>query len=124
MILLDDWLIYKAFRPQFEQIIDTRFYSMAWLDSAVMDGIATVFGDDSAAILTQFRTYPSGAKEIHGLAAAGELDAIKRHVRTAEEWGQSEGCCVASIASTIGWARVMRDDGYAVHQVEIRKELA
>lgn len=114
---------YLAHRDAFLEMIDQNLYPADWLDAQVWSGAFRVFGDDRACILVSLKRYPSGVYEIHGEAAAGELSEIKRLIEAAVEWGRGVGCQLASIASRSGWVRALKDDGWAIHQTELRKEL-
>ena len=81
-----------------------------------------VFATDDSCILTEFRQFPSGAWEIHGVVAAGNKDTIvKELIPLAEEYGRERGCIIASIESRAGWARALPD--YELHQVILRKDI-
>jgi hypothetical protein len=60
---------------------------------------------------------------LHGLVAAGSLEAILPLIVQAEDWARSHGVTFACIASRPGWGRVLKDLGYVLHQVELRKDL-
>lgn len=119
----DEWAAYQSHREEIADLIDPRCYSMDWIDSLVTTGAAQVFANDEAVILTEIKNYPTGALEIHGLVAAGELAAILDLIEQAEAWGRSVGCQFASIASREGWGRVLAGRGYQPYQMQIRKEL-
>lgn len=114
---------YIRFRNDFHALLDQRCYTPEWLDAQVWAGAFRVFGDDDGCILVSLKRYPTGLYEIHGEAAAGDLAAIKRLIERAVEWGRSVGCQLASIASRSGWVRALKDDGWVIHQTELRKEL-
>lgn len=114
---------YWLFRDQLEQLLDPRCYTIEWLDRQIMTGAASVIANDKAIIVFQVKEYPAGAREVHGLCAAGDLAVILELIEQAEDWGRAMGCEFASIASREGWSRVLSDKGYRVHQVELRKEL-
>lgn len=119
-----DWQSYIPWRAAFESVMDQRFYTLPWLDEEITSGRARFWGTDDAAIVATIRGYPTGAKEVHGLIAAGELEGVIALIAEAEAWGCAEGAIVASIASRAGWCRALRPYGYDLHQVEIRKELS
>lgn len=114
---------YLSHRAAFLGMMDQNLYPADWLDAQVWSGAFRVFGDDRACILVSLKRYPSGVYEIHGEAAAGDLSEIKRLIESAVEWGRSVGCKLASIASREGWAKILANDGWHVHQTTIRKEL-
>ena len=104
-------------------MLDPRCYTMDWLDKQVASGRIKQWSDDDALILAQVRTFPTGAREIHGMLAVGNLLAILGLIEQAEAWAKSRGIEFASIASRSGWERVLKPCGYAVYQIELRKEL-
>lgn len=103
-------------------VLDQRLHPIAWLDARVAAGDVDVFATDDSCILTEFRQFPSGAWEIHGVVAVGNAKEIAGIlIPQAENHGRDRGCVIASIASRAGWARALPD--YQVHQIELRKEL-
>lgn len=116
-------MTYADWRGRFLEAVDEAFYPASWLDKRVANGRARFWGNDRAAILAEIRTYPSGAKEVHGLVAAGEVEAIRGLILLAEEWGRRCGAVRASISSVPAWERIMRADGYSHFQTTIVKDL-
>lgn len=119
-----DWAGYLRFRDAFAAVMDPRLYSLAWLDDQILSGAALLWVGDRAAIVAQIRQYPTGAMDIEGLIAAGDLGEIVGDlIPRAEAHGAFIGCVGAIIQSREGWARVLKPHGYEVHQVALRKEL-
>ena len=116
-----NWAEYLKFRDGFAQLLDERFYPLGWLDQQVFSGALKLWTNEDAAIIAELKAYPGGAVEVHGMAATGDLDAIRRLIPLAEQWGASNGAILATIASRPGWASALKD--YQMHQVVIRKEL-
>ena len=115
---------YARFRPLFAEALDPRLYTIEHLDALLLAGRAQIWFGEAAAIVTEVRTYPTGANVIHGLVAAGDLEEIVEVlIPKAEAWGRSIGCGLAIIDSRPGWARALRARGYAPHQVAVRKTL-
>jgi hypothetical protein len=111
---------YARFRNEFAGLLDERFYTIDWLDCQVFNGAIRAIGNDKAAILFEFKRYPTGWVELHGMAAAGDLDTIKDELIPAAELIAKEmGCGSAEIASRPAWAKLLKD--YEVHQVSIKK---
>lgn len=119
-----DWLDYMPWRSAFAEVMDKRFYTLTWLDDELLEGRACFWGTDEAAIVATIRTYPTGAKEVHGLIAAGNLHAVVELIEEAESWGCAQGAIVASVESRAAWSRALAPSGYAPYQVIVRKELA
>ena len=111
---------YTRFRDEFAGILDSRFYTMDWLDCQVSNGAIRVLGNDKAAILYKFERYPTMWLELQGMAAAGDLETIKNElIPAAELVAKAMGCGSAEIASRPAWAKLLKD--YEVHQVSIKK---
>jgi hypothetical protein len=114
---------YERFRVAFAGVLDPRFYTIEWLDYQVDTGAVHVVANDDAACLLKVIAYPTGAKEMHCMIAAGELHGILALIPDAEAWGREQGCIVAVVESREGWARAMSEYGYAPYQVAVRKVL-
>ena len=115
---------YQHWRQAFADMLDPRTHHPEWLDDQVRSGRIKCWATEEAAIIAEIKTYPTGARELHGLAAVGDMMVIVGElIPQAEKWGRKMECDFASIASREGWARVLAPFGYAVHQVTIRKEL-
>jgi hypothetical protein len=123
--MIPDWVGYLEFRPLFAEVMDERYHTLGWLDRQVLNNKVRFWRSDNAAMITEVRDYPTGAKDIHGLIAAGDLDEIRWVlIPRAELWAKEAGCIAAQIESREGWARALRSSGYHTHQVIVRKELA
>lgn len=116
-------MTYALWRDRFLEAVDQELYPAEWLDRRVENGRARFWGNETGAILAEIKVYPSGAKEVHGLVAAGDIGAIKALIPNAEAWGRSKGCTRASISSHPAWARLLRDEGYLPSQLTIVKKL-
>lgn len=113
---------YQRWREEFASAMDPRLYTLEHLDGLVLSGLTQVWYADAAAMVTEIRTYPTGAKVIHGLVAAGELsEIVEQLIPRAEAWARQAGCILAVIESRPGWARALK--GYEPHQLAVRKEL-
>lgn len=111
---------YLPFRREFVSLAPDK-YPPEYIDGQVYAGLWLCWSDDRAAILAEIKQYPSGLREIHGLAAAGDLSHILELIKLAEEYGRHVRCSIASIESREGWAKLLPD--YAVEQVRIVREL-
>lgn len=114
------WEAYLPFREEFIALAPDK-YPAAYMDCQVATCVWQCWSDGKSAILAEIRTYPSGLMEVHGLAAAGVLEGIKKLIPLAEEYGRHLGCTIASIESRPEWARVLPD--YEVEQVRVVKGL-
>jgi hypothetical protein len=122
-VIVPDWAGYLRFRAAFAEAIDPRLYRLDWLDRRILSGEALFWRTDRAAIVAELRDYPTGARDLHGLIAAGDIDDIAEMlIPEAEDFARSIGCIGAVIESRPGWARRLREQGYAPHQVALRKE--
>ncbi len=122
-MIVPDWAGYLLFKPAFDEVIDPVLYPADWLDAEILTGRARLWRNDTAAIVATIKVYPSGAKAVHGLIAAGDLDGIVSLIPHAEQWGRDQGCIYGEIESAPGWARVMKSAGYFPAQLMLRKGL-
>lgn len=121
--MIPDWGGYCAFRPAFAQVMDERYHTLDWLDEQVLSGKVQFWRSENAALLTEFKTYPTGAKDIHVVIAAGDKSEIIELAPLAEQYGRDNGCIGATVESRIGWAKALKPYGYTPHQLTVRKEL-
>jgi hypothetical protein len=118
------WSDYCLWRHDFGEVLDRRYYSLKWLDDQVLSGRVKLLTAQHAAILVEIRGYPTGAKDAHGLVAAGNLgEIVEILIPRAEQWGREMGCVGALIESREGWVRALKSSGYEAHQQVLRKEL-
>ncbi len=111
---------YLPFRDEFTALAPDR-YPAEYIDRQVAARNWQCWSDGKAAILANVKQYPSGLRELHGLAAAGELESIQSLIPLAEEYGRHVGCSIASIESREAWVKILPD--YEVEQVRIVKGL-
>jgi hypothetical protein len=114
---------YLDHRTEIAGLCDPAFYPVAWIDKQVWSGAIRTLSNATSIIGFEIKTYPGGAREIHGMFAAGDLEGILPLIDEAEEVGRGLGCSVATIASREGWAKVLKSRGYGPHQVTLKKEL-
>lgn len=115
---------YARFRDGFAEALDPELYTIEYLDWLVAEGRALFWATERGAILAEVKTYPTGAKAIHGLVATGELEEITDIlIPAAEAWARASECKFAIIESRDGWRRQLRGSGYEPFQVSLRKAL-
>lgn len=116
------WEDYQRFRPQFLEATDETLYPSTYLDALVYSGLAKFACTEDAAIVFEIKEYPSGARDIHFLLAAGNKQAIVNELRPqAEAWGREHGCIGSLVESRTGWARELKKFGYELNQCSVRK---
>ena len=121
---MNDWNAYKLWRPRFLEVLDERYYPIDWLDAQVIAGNVILYTTPDAAIIFEVKRYPSGALDIHGLLAAGDLSAIRDVLIPASlSYGGSIGAISATIESREGWVRSTKDMGFDLYQTTVRKML-
>lgn len=111
---------YERFREAIVEIDPERFPA-PYIDRQVLTGGWRCWGSETAVILAELKTYPSGLREVHGVVAAGDAQEIVSLIPLAEEWGRELGCRRAVIESREGWRKMLPD--YELHQTSVRKEL-
>jgi len=119
-VITTGWDAYLPFREDFAALAPDK-YPAEYIDCQVAAHFWQCWGDGQAAILAEVKQYPSGLREVHGIAAAGALESIKELIPLAEAYGRHVGCTVASIESREGWAKLL--PGYEVEQIRIVKGL-
>ncbi len=115
---------YGHWRDAFAAVMDPALYTIEWLDRRIEDGSAMCVGNETAAIVFEFREYPTGARDLHGLLAAGSLEEILGSlIPWAEHFARKSGAIGAIIESRPGWMKALEGRGYAPYQTAIRKVL-
>lgn len=124
MIPLEDVAIFRLWRDAFAGVMDPRFYTIESTEVLLLNGVFKLLHTDSAAVIVEVRTYPTGAKEVHGLIAAGDMaDIVSVLIPQALEWGKAQGCIIGSIESREGWGRALKPYGWREHQIRLVKEI-
>lgn len=122
--MIPDWGGYTQFRAAFAEVIDERYYTLDWLDQQVLQGKVQFWRSDNAACITEIKHYPTGAKDLHALIAAGDIgEMINKMLPRAEQWAREQGCVSALVESREGWSRALKPYGYQTFQTTVRKEL-
>ena len=123
-IMGQHWADYWRFRDQFAEALDPERYTLEWLDAQVMSGAFKVWASDKAAILCKIELYPTGAMDIHGMLAAGDLgEIVEVLIPQALDYGREIGCVGGMIESRAGWVRMLKKSGWQIHQTTLRKVL-
>lgn len=117
------WDSYQRHRQEIADMLDTRCYTIEWLDVQILNGEAAAVGNDDAVIVVEVKQYPAGAKELHGLVAAGALDDILLLIDQVVSSAKGSGLTFANVTSRPAWAKVLKDRGFEMHQVSLRLEL-
>jgi len=122
---MTDWGSYLEWRPAFAAAMDERLHTPEWLDGRLLAGSAQFWRSEQAAAVTEIRTYPTGAYDVHGLVAAGDAREVRdKIIPQIEAWGRAIGALGIIIESRPGWARMLRSVGYESYQLATRKELS
>jgi hypothetical protein len=121
---MTDWTGYLKWRASFTGAMDPRLHPPEWLDARILAGSVQFWRSDNAAAVTEVRTYPTGAYDVHGLVAAGDVGEVRDAIiPEVERWGRAIGALGIVIESRPGWARMLRGAGFEAHQLTIRKAL-
>jgi hypothetical protein len=115
---------YSDFRPGFAAALDPRLHDIAFLDAMVAAGRAQYWEGEAAALVTELRSFPTGAAAVCALVAAGDPSEVADRLRPrAEAWGHAAGCGFAIVESRPGWQRLLEPHGYAPFQLSLIKPL-
>jgi len=117
------WDAYQRHRDEIAELLDPRCYSIGWMDAQLLAGDMLAFGTGQAVIIVTVKLYPAGARELHGMVAAGNVADILFLIEQAEQWGRHNGLDFACISSRPAWARLLKPRNYYVNRVEIVKDL-
>ena len=122
--MLPEWDRYCGWRDAFEAVIDPRYYTMDWLDLQILNGPVGFWGNEKAALIAEIKEYPTGARDVHCLIAAGEMSEIVETLAPkALAWGAAQSCIAGLVESRPGWAKILKPHGWEAHQQTLRKEL-
>ena len=81
-------------------------------------------GERSAIMLQRTEYHRSGEVVMEAGPASGDMDEILAAVPRLEDWAREIGCTQVHVhAGRKGWERALREQGYEVHQVILRKLL-
>ena len=94
----------------------------AELIDALMTGKAMIWPGDTAAMVTSLEEGPEG-RFLHVWLAGGDLVGVMALKPGVEAWGRAMGCKFVNINGRPGWARLLRGDGFALIDGELRKPL-
>lgn len=115
---------YLRWREEITKALDPAFYPIDWLDEQILQQRALIIAVDDGCVVIEIRNYPGGAREVHGLVAAGNIKTIVDVVIPAvEAFGREHGCRWACCESKAAWSRLLKPSGYQTFQVTLRKEL-
>lgn len=120
---INHWPAYQRFREQFADALDERTHTIEWLDSQIHNNIFRFWSNETSAIIAKIERYPTGALEVHGMLAAGDIEGVVELIPLAEEWGRSLGAIIGGISSHPAWAKIMKTHGYEPSQTVLRKDL-
>lgn len=115
---------YLRHRAEIAGMLDERRYPLWWVESQISAGAIALLHNDGAVIGVERKHYPGGLVELHGMFAAGDLEAILELIDLACAAGREAGCEVAAISSRPGWARILKERGFEPHQTMIVKDLS
>lgn len=89
---------------------------------SVREGRMQFWPAERAAAVTEIVVYPR-LKTLHIFLAGGDMDQIVDMDASATEFARLNGCAKVTIAGRKGWARVLRDNGYAEGLTVLGKEI-
>lgn len=114
---------YADWRQKLYGALDSRFYTIHWLDWIVMTGQGKVFLNETSCGIAEIRSYPSTAKEVHVIVAAGDIEGILALRPEFEAWGRECGAITAAVDSREAWGELMAPLGYNTYQICLKKDL-
>lgn len=115
-------MTYEQWRPALAEAVDGRLYTIEYLDALVIEKRAFMWASEDAAIIAEIKMFPTGAKAIHCLVAAGSLEGVMHLAPIVEEWGRARGCIGALVEGRAGWAKALKGRGYRHYQTAVWKD--
>lgn len=118
------WLDYVPWRDEFAKAMDQRLFTIEWLDQRVAEGSAMLWTSPNAAMLTEYRDYPTGVRAAHVVYAAGSIPEMVDILRPQIEAAAiSASATCAFVDSHPGWQRILKPHGYETYKTMTRKDL-
>ena len=115
---------YMRFRSLLENANDPELMPIQWLDTQVLEGRGWPIIGERSAMVVELQVFPGGARVVHVRAGAGDLrELIEVLAPRGEQWGRELGCRYAMIEGRAGWARALKDYGWKLEHVTLRKDL-
>jgi len=115
---------YRRWRLQLGQALDPRYHNQEWLDWMVMGGRAMCFSTGDCAVVAELRYYPSGAKDVFVICAAGDPIATRDVLAPRlEQWAKAEGCLAIMAESREAWIRLLSGVGWKLYKTAMRKDM-
>jgi len=90
---------------------------------AVEGGGAILWPGKNSAIVSEFIDYPSGLRTAAVMSAGGELEEIRAMTPGLEAFARLNGASEVLLEGRLGWKRALKDDGYELASVTLRKKL-
>jgi hypothetical protein len=101
---------------------DAGGWDMGELRARIARGRAQLWLGERSAVVTELVRAPGG-DEINCWLAGGDGREIVAMAPRLEAFGRARGCRWATLSGRIGWLRLLKPHGYALHENEIRKGL-
>ena len=105
-----------------EGALEGGFFTMDDVKRALFENRAQFWPGKNAAIVTEIQTYPND-KAIQVWLAGGDMAEILAMAPGIESWARLQGCTTVLIEGRQGWAKVLREQGYAPFSYTARKVL-
>jgi hypothetical protein len=115
---------YARWRKALARANDPAFWPITAIDELIADGRAQFWATEHAALVTEVKDYPGGARAIEAIAGAGrKQDIIEKLGPAVEAWAGSIGATHLKVAGRAGWSRQMKPHGWRLFQEIIIKDL-
>lgn len=118
--LLAQW---ERWRPMFAEAMDEAFYSIEALEQKIAHQRALFFPGKEAALVTEVITYEGGERVMQTLWAVGDLNEIVQMAPGIEAIARMMGCTSMLVEGREAWKKVLKDQGYDLWSVTLRKAL-
>lgn len=115
---------YQLWRERLCEALDGRYYDQNWLDYVVMSGRAVMVANDTSACVYELRYYPTGARDLQVVCAAGNAVDLKANILPSLiKSAYDQGCIAIVVESREAWVRLLGDQGFETYKIAVRKGL-
>jgi hypothetical protein len=88
----------------------------------VIKGTAQIWPAPRGVAITEIIEYPR-KRVLHVFLAAGELDQLLDMIKSAEDWGRTQGCTSLTLSGRFGWQRILDKHGFKPVLVTMEREV-
>jgi hypothetical protein len=109
--MIESALVYSGGTHTFQDVADM-----------VLAGKAQIWPAPRGVAITEIIEYPQ-KRVLHVFLGAGELDQLLDMIKSAEDWGRTQGCTSLTMSGRLGWQRVLDKHGFKPVLITMEREV-